>query len=419
MKISIIVPTRNGSYYLPHCLATCLAPEDKDLEIIVSDNSLGGETREAVAKISDSRLRYFNAGGNLSMRQNYEFALSKATGDYIIMIGDDDGVLKNGLTTLRFLIDKYRPDVINWRILRYIWPSTGAEPTEGIVNFRRDDFFGPLRHIDPKELLVRFCRAETVGYKDGANLYHGCVARPVIEALKKKTGEYFQAANPDMWASLANLTEAKSMHWIKNPVTIGGESEKSTGAISSKKSTPTSGEMALSDANWAGPAKADTVKPECDPSVRPITPFAYGILGRINRLVCNGALSIDHERWRAAVLKDLEALPPEERAADESAIQTLFSETDPVYQKRPLTFSSATDAHAAAVQREQAKKMKVRRRKVAAEHTRNVAALAHWIDTVSAPAYHPSSNPRAAAALQVWKIINMNIKASTARVRTY
>jgi GT2 family glycosyltransferase len=86
MKISIVVPTRNRAEYLPYCLATCLSPNDKHIEVIVSDNNSSDQTRQVISRISDSRLRYFNIGECLSMRQNFEFALSKVTGDYLMFI---------------------------------------------------------------------------------------------------------------------------------------------------------------------------------------------------------------------------------------------------------------------------------------------------------------------------------------------
>jgi glycosyltransferase involved in cell wall biosynthesis len=95
LKISIVIPTRNGAPYLRYCIETCLASDDQNLEVIVSDNCSSDNTREVVASFSDNRLHYYNTGASLSMRQNYEFVLPKATGDYIVYIGDDDGFSKN------------------------------------------------------------------------------------------------------------------------------------------------------------------------------------------------------------------------------------------------------------------------------------------------------------------------------------
>jgi len=404
MKLSIIVPTRKGSDYLPHCLATCLSADAEDLEVIVSDNDVGTKTTEAVAALSDSRIRYFRAGGNLSMRQNYEFALSKATGDYVIMIGDDDGILGTGMLTLRLILDKYRPDVVNWRVLRYAWPTAHSN---GIVKFRRRDFFGPMRLIDPSKVLAQFCSAETTKYKDGANLYHGCVARHIIDSLRERTGEYFHAYNPDMYACLANLTQAKTMVWIKHPVTIGGESEKSIGSAAAKREPPNPKEAA-NLAELGALANADTIVPELTPGIRRISPYTYAILNRVNELVYDNKLMIHHEKWRTAIDTDMAELPAEEQQSWAAAIQKLYSDMDPRYHpdngRAPAVMGNSSTAKGNPPAKEHGGNIDPR-------HLKTVAALANWTNTITAAAYTPSANPCVAIAQQWWKIIGMEHNA--------
>jgi hypothetical protein len=411
MKISIIVPTRNRGEYLPYCLATCLSPDDKHIEVIVSDNNSSDQTRQVVSGIADSRLRYFNTGENLSMRQNFEFALSKATGDYLIFIGDDDGLLRNGLSTLRFLIEKHRSDVINWNLVRYIWPRSQPEPENGVLNFRSRDFYGPLHHTDPRDILSRFCDGKTVKYKDGANIYHGCVARHVIDTLRERTGEYFQAQSPDVYASIANLSAAKSFLWLKNPITIGGESEKSNGAANATRQHQTTTQTEIA-ASFRSLANADTVTPEIDLRVRAIVGHTYANLLRVNKLIYDGRLTINHQRWRGAILKDIENLPAEVCRSNNEILQEFFSEADPKY--RPGAASKTVPVQSAPSSPSTVgnpKPKKKRRRKIASRHTQTVAAAAEWINGVTGSSHLPKMHPAAATVFHLWKIIEMDIKA--------
>lgn len=407
MKLSIIVPSRNRSEYLGYCLKTCLAPADKDIEVIVSDNNSADRTREVVSGIRDSRLRYFNTGKSLSMRQNYEFALKQATGDYIMIIGDDDGLLGNGLQTLRFLIEKYKPDVINWRTIDYRWPRTQPVPENGVLKFSSRYFCGPLHHKNPAEILTAFCNAKTLQYRDGANLYHGCVARHVIETLRQKTGEYFQAQNPDVYSSLANLSVAKSFLWITNPITIGGESEKSQGAASASRQAQTEKQAEIS-ADFRSLSDADPVAPEISMKVRVIIAHTYAILNRVNKLFYEGRLNINHGRWRDAILQDAAHMSPELRHENEVLLKPFFSEIDPQYdpatfpEPRPNVLPDAVGA---------AKKKKKRGRSVAPHHTETVAAVALWIDAVTGRAHIPAESNAFAALFHLWKVIEMDIKA--------
>ena len=142
--------------------------------MVVSDNNSVDDTRDVVAAIKDERLRYVHPGRDISMRQNFEFALSHASGDYVIFIGDDDGVVPNGIATLRHLLQKQAPDVVIWRHITYIWPHKENGPKDGLLKFRYRDFCGPLKRLDPQQVFEDFCAARLINYRDGANIYHGC-----------------------------------------------------------------------------------------------------------------------------------------------------------------------------------------------------------------------------------------------------
>ena len=109
MRISLVVPTRERAEYLGSCLDTALRVEDPDFEIVVSDNHSQDATAEVVAARSDPRLRYTRTPARCSMRQNFEHALATASGDYLVFVGDDDGVLPSGMAQLRALLERERP----------------------------------------------------------------------------------------------------------------------------------------------------------------------------------------------------------------------------------------------------------------------------------------------------------------------
>ena len=44
------------------------------------------------------------------MRANFEFALRSSTGDYVSVIGDDDGYLPAQFPALRSILEKHQPD---------------------------------------------------------------------------------------------------------------------------------------------------------------------------------------------------------------------------------------------------------------------------------------------------------------------
>ncbi|WP_373085100.1 glycosyltransferase family 2 protein [Sneathiella sp.] len=409
MKISIVIPTRNRSEFLEYCLQTCLASPDDGIEIVVSDNNSSDATRDVVGSFVDKRLHYHNPGQDLSMRQNFEFALSKATGDYIIFIGDDDGILPNGIATLRYLIETYHPDIVTWRHITYIWPKPDPLPEDGLLKFRYRDFCGPFYNLDPVQILSDFCQAKLTNYRDGANIYHGCVSRKIIEKIKKKGGEYFQGQIPDVNTSITNLTAAKSILWVRNPVTIAGEGWKSNGIAlnSSGKTTTEQKEIAT---NFTSLAQKDKIVAELDLRIRSIPAYTYANLLRVNQDHLDGSCQIDHERWRQRIIEDMRKYPPENRCW--SVLEAFFQTADPAYEIRNL--SEPKPPITEAVQEEPAVPGRPKKRKkyVDPQYTENVATVVDWLQSVTGKPYYPKKWPLVAFIEQISKSVEMcrNVK---------
>ena len=90
-----------------------MAIPDPDIEIVVSDNASLDHTPDVIANFHDRQLVSVNTGRRVSMRQNFDFAIGKSTGDYVIMIGDDDAMLPGQFESLRWALEKYRPLVFS------------------------------------------------------------------------------------------------------------------------------------------------------------------------------------------------------------------------------------------------------------------------------------------------------------------
>lgn len=400
LKISIVIPTRNRAIYLKHCIETCLSSNDPDIEVIVSDNNSVDQTQSVVASFSDTRLHYYHTGVDLSMRQNFEFALDKATGDYIFFIGDDDGILKHGLSTLRRVLEKHKPDIVNWRHITYKWPN---ESRASILKFRYRDFFGPLYKKSPAKVLDAFCSANLTSFRDAAHIYHGAVARHIIEKIKEKSGGYFLGHIPDVYAALANLAVAETFFWIRSPVSIGGESPKSNGAAASAAQNRTQEQQAINH-SFISLAAQDNVLPETNLRLRSIPAYVYACINRVNKLVANEKLHINHSAWRQVLLAEAMTFTPELRSEQMSLLHTLFEEADPDYKahtpsisataKEPLNPLPSTQP-ACAPNKVEKKNMRGLRPDLP-----TIEEARHWIDDATGNAYMPHSNPVAAYLLQ-------------------
>lgn len=308
MRISIVIPTRERGSYLSSCLDSCLAVDERDIEIVVSDNASTDNTREIVESKADPRIVYTNTGRRVSMRANFENGLNASTGEYVIFIGDDDAVLVNGFKTLRYIIDRWNPDAVGWRLVHYGWPSEdGKCPGRLGISFK--SIYGELQEKNPATILGNFGKAKVRSYKDGANLYHGCVARRVIEETRARDGSYFHAHSPDVYASIVNLAHIQRFFWLRHPLTLGGESDRSNGrAVLARKPVGKVGE--ISAEMFINETQRDELGGDLDARVRSIDPQIHAILHIAKEICFADPITVDDEAWMRRALSDFNNLRP-------------------------------------------------------------------------------------------------------------
>lgn len=384
MLISIVIPTRNRVEYLEYCLNSCLFIDDNDVEIVVSDNNSIDGTGEYVKKINDKRIRYFNTGSDLSMRANFEYALDKASGDYIIFIGDDDAVNKKGIVLLREILSLYSPDVVNWRHITYGWPESEVGGESGILKFRLRDFTGVVVEKDPRSLLAQFFEGAVTNYREGANIYHGCVSRRLINKIKALTGEYFMAHSPDVYSSIANLVYAERFIWIRFPVTVGGESKKSNGAANLTKSILTP-EQADIIKGFVGLAGKDSVEPEIDLGIRSLKAHTYASIVRVNGCLAHDRFYLNHHSWREIVDGDLLSVGSEvDKVETYRLIQDFYERCDRKYTAEPTVKTNESENEGVSHLKVN-KKINIKKNKktIDCRYTKNIMESVYFIDKIT------------------------------------
>ncbi|MBO8210386.1 glycosyltransferase family 2 protein [Acinetobacter nosocomialis] len=89
IKISVCMATYNGEKYIKEQLLSILTQISETDEVIISDDSSIDNTLEIIKSVNDSRVKvYKNCFRNVV--KNFEFSISKATGDIIFLSDQDD-----------------------------------------------------------------------------------------------------------------------------------------------------------------------------------------------------------------------------------------------------------------------------------------------------------------------------------------
>jgi len=225
IKFSVVIPTRERAATLKHCLRTCLDQNFDAYEVIVSDNYSSSATRAVVDEAASSKVRYFRTPGPLAMSSNWEFGVSHARGEYVILIGDDDGLLPYALKELDTLTRQSHAKAIRWDAAYYTWPSLAIA---GQGNYLRIPLDRGLREIDSMEAI-----REVIGFRSFYTslpmLYNAAVHRDVLATLREKTGRVFPYAIPDVYSGFAVAAVAGSFLSTDVPMSVSGQSGASNG----------------------------------------------------------------------------------------------------------------------------------------------------------------------------------------------
>lgn len=92
VKVSIGMPVYNGGDLISYAISSLLAQTYSDFELIISDNCSEDRTSiicKAFAE-KDNRIRYYRQSQNIGAAPNFEFVLTKATGEFFMWAAHDD-----------------------------------------------------------------------------------------------------------------------------------------------------------------------------------------------------------------------------------------------------------------------------------------------------------------------------------------
>lgn len=104
--ISVCLASYNGSKYIYKQIDSILKQLGKSDELIISDDSSSDDTVQIIKDFNDSRIVLFENQKFRNHIKNFNFALSKANGDYIFLSDQDDIWVDNKVEViLKYLVE--------------------------------------------------------------------------------------------------------------------------------------------------------------------------------------------------------------------------------------------------------------------------------------------------------------------------
>ena len=230
MKFSVLLPTRNGGKYLKSCIESVLSQDYKDMELIVFDNANTDNTAEVVNSYSnDIRLKYYRTDSVVSVTDNWNNALKKSSGDYVLMMGDDDFLLPGYFDTLdKTIKENDFPDGISYFGYSFIYPDA-VDNTVGYYSDPHYDYEKKL--IDSGKTTKNQLKSivyDMFKFKNRVplNTLPHIWSRKVINRVD---GELFRPPYPDHFALNAIFLKANTWVFSKKKLYIIGVTPKSYG----------------------------------------------------------------------------------------------------------------------------------------------------------------------------------------------
>lgn len=237
--LSIVIPTKNREIYAYNAIKHILSVENQNIEIIIEDNSTNTSLHSMLSDLKkDERLVYNYNSKKISHIENFNNAINCATGEYICIIGDDDGLNPDIMKIVQWAYDNNIDAIKPGLQAAYFWPESGVQinpdlDDNGILSISNITL--NYHFSNPKKELYKLLKEGCQNYyeKDLVKIYHGIVRRKYMEKIKDITGNYFGGLSPDIYSVVALSSMIDKCLNIDYPLTIAGVCKVSTSADSS------------------------------------------------------------------------------------------------------------------------------------------------------------------------------------------
>ena len=217
IRFSVVIPTRDRPGLLTNAVKSVLNQTYENFQLIVSDNPIHQDSKRVVEIFNDPRIEYVRAPSEINMHEHWEFAVSHAKGDYVIVLIDKTLLKATALNQIYNLSKTHPSEIYSW-----------AMDTHVLERENQDDFisgkFTPcyyLRNLPgtasyvncEDEMNRRLSFKERIGYEGTAYFYakicFGAYSKKIIEKIIKEHGRLFPPYAPDYSSMALALASTK------------------------------------------------------------------------------------------------------------------------------------------------------------------------------------------------------------------
>ena len=249
-KYSVLIPTRNGGKYLQSAVQSVLNQNYDSYELIVSVNHSTDGTLKYLQAINNPRLKITQPPRSCSMTANFEHGLAAMSGEWLIILGDDDAILPDLFARVDELLNDPNHEksyAISFRRALYFWP--GCQELWGPIalSYYESNKIEVTRSLST---LIK-CIFALKSYYDLPELYTNKVihSRIIQKAKNLSRGSFYHGIAPDSYSGVAIALLTNDFLYVDKPAFISGTSPKSNGLNNTSKNAKDGQEKVWSGIN--------------------------------------------------------------------------------------------------------------------------------------------------------------------------
>src|SRR5262249_33692486 len=131
-KFSVLLPTRDRLDLAKEAIETVRRQSYSNWELIVADNCSRDNVGEHIASLRDRRIVCIRSDTPIPVTENWNRAMDASSGDHVVMLGDDDGLVPGYFERLLKAIDQLKnPDFIYHGAYHFAFPGVLPSMPEG------------------------------------------------------------------------------------------------------------------------------------------------------------------------------------------------------------------------------------------------------------------------------------------------
>jgi glycosyltransferase involved in cell wall biosynthesis len=231
--LSIVIPTHNRLELTIDAIKTVQEQNYQNWEVAVFDNASKEDVSAAIRALGDERIRCERSVEFLPVTKSWNRALNMARGEYVTLIGDDDGLAPGFFERINELADQFEePDAIFSSLFQFFHPGVLPDKPLGVVQTLPTGTFMKQRDypfvLDRKSAKRAVDNSLNVRRTLMFNMPAFTVRRNFLDSIRRN-GEVLHPPFPDYYFANLVFDQATKIVVEPRPIAFQGVSRSSFG----------------------------------------------------------------------------------------------------------------------------------------------------------------------------------------------